>query len=303
MNRRRFLALTVPVALAAPLLAACGGDGVEPAGGPIDTTPGDTTPGDTTPGDTTPATGAPAGGIEHPTGAEDVVVRLGDEGGFVPVGVAFINQPSVLITGDLRVIEPGAMAAIFPGPMIRPLFERTITEDGLQTLLALADENALLQDPPEYETNSMIADAPTTVVTLVAAGGTFSHRAYALGFDDEDDADRQTLNTFSQALRDLPGTVGEAELGEQQPYVGAQYRFMTMPVNIDDYASSEPSPEVRDWPADAPVRLADAAECALLDASDVETLLADTTEWTFFTDSDITYQLFVAHVLPGDAAC
>jgi hypothetical protein len=298
MNRRRFLALTVPVALAAPLLAACGGDDVDPAGEPIDTTPGDPTPGDTTP-DTMPGDMT----IEHPTGADEVVVRHADEGGFVPMGYAFVNQPNVLITGDRRVIEPGAMMAIFPGPMIRPLFQRSITEEGLQTLLAVADESQMLQDPPEYATNSMIADAPDTVITLAAAGGSFTHRAYALGFDEESDPDRRRLAEFSQAVRDLPGTVGEANLGEQQPYVGTQYRFMAVPVNMADYASSEPSPEVRDWPADAPVRLADAAQCALLEVADVETLLADTTEWTFFTDAEVTYQLFVAHVLPGDAAC
>lgn len=297
MNRRRFLALTVPVALAAPLLAACGGDGVDPAGQPIDTTPGDTTPG------STPGTDAPSAAIEHPTGADEVVVRYTDEGGFVPAGYSFINQPNLLITGDLRVIEPGAMIAIFPGPMIRPLFQRSITEEGLQTLLALADESEMLQEPPEYPTNPMIADAPDTVITLAADGGTFTHRAYALNIDEESDPDRARLADFSTALRDLPGVVGAANLGEQQPYTGSQYRFMTMPVNMADYAGNEPSPEVREWPADAPVRLADAAECALLDAADVETLLADTTEWTFFTDADVTYQLFVAHVLPGDAAC
>jgi hypothetical protein len=297
MNRRRFLALTVPVALAVPLLAACG-DGVDPAGSPVDTTPADTTPATQAPG-----TDAPSAVIEHPTGADEVVVRYTDEGGFVPAGYSFINQPNLLITGDLRVIEPGAMAAIFPGPMIRPLFQRSITEEGLQTLLALADESEMLQEPPEYATNPMIADAPDTVITLAADGGTFTHRAYALNIDEESDPDRARLADFSMALRDLPGVVGEANLGEQQPYVGTQYRFMTMPVNMADYAGNEPAPEVRDWPADAPVRLADAAECALLDAADVETLLADTTEWTFFTDADVTYQLFVAHVLPGDAAC
>jgi hypothetical protein len=303
MNRRRFLALTVPVALAAPLLAACGGDDLDPAGEPIDTTPGDTTPGDTTPGDTTPGTDVPGTTIEHPTGADEVVVRYTDEGGFVPMGYSFVNQPNVLITGDRRVIEPGAMMAIFPGPMIRPLFQRSITEEGLQTLLALADESAMLQDPPEYATNPMIADASNTVITLAAAGGSFTHRAYALGFDEESDPDRARLAEFSQALRNLPGVVGAANLGEQQPYVGTQYRFMAVPVNMADYAGNEPSPEVRDWPADAPVRLIDAAQCALLGVADVETLLADTTEWTFFTDADVTYQLFVAHVLPGDATC
>jgi hypothetical protein len=274
------------------LLAACG-DGVDPAGSPVDTTPGDTTP----------ATEAPTEGIEHPTGADEVVVRSTNEGGFVPMGYSFVNQPNLLITGDLRVIEPGAMMAIFPGPMIRPLFQRSITEEGLQTLLALADESEMLQDPPEYATNPMIADASDTVVTLAAAGGVFTHRAYALGIDEESDPDRARFFEFSQALRNLPAVVGEANLGEQQPYVGTQYRFMAVPVNIEDYATNEPAPEVRDWPADAPVRLADATECALLEAAQVETLLADTTEWTFFTDADVTYQLFVAHVLPGDAAC
>ncbi len=290
MDRRRFLAITIPSVV---LLAACGGDDT-PSGSPVDTTPAGS--------DAPQATDAPAG-IQHPTGAEEVVVRYGSEGGFVPTGFAFMNLPTVLITGDGRVIQPGVIPAIYPGPLVRPLRERSITEAGIQEILEIADANDLLQEPPKYARNDMLADAPDTVVALQAKGGSFVHRAYALGFDTETDPDRQKLAAFTAAMDDIDTAAGPENLGADAEFTAAAYRIMAMPTDIANWEGNDPAPEQRRWPKDAPVRLADAAQCAQLDAAVADPIFADATELTFFTDEGQLYQVFVAPLLPGDATC
>ena len=53
------------------------------------------------------------------------------------------------------------------------------------------------------------------------------------------------------------------------------------------------------WPADAPVRLADAGVCAEAPAADVESLFAGATTPTFFTDADVTYAVSAVPQYPG----
>lgn len=295
MDRRSFLSLAATVAVVPLALAACGDD--------ADTGSSPDSVGDTAVG-TDPTTGpVDPTGIPHPVGAEEVVIRAGTEGGFVPMGFAFVNFPTSLVTGDGRVISPGVLPAVYPGPLVKPLFQRTITDEGLQALLSIADDNGLLAEPPEYARNDMLADAPDTVVVLNAGGGSFTHRAYALGFDAETDPARKKLAAFYAAMGDLSASVGDDQLGPEEPFVATQYRMLAMAVDPANWEGSEPAPVVEDWPADAPVRLADAGVCAMVDASFVESTLADATELTFFVDADVTYQLFVAQLLPGDAVC
>ena len=144
-------------------LAACGDDTSSDDGAgstdgtlPVETVP----PADTQPPVTQPpvtTTPAPAG-IEHPTGADDVVVRIAYEGGFVPVEYVFRNLPVLLVSGDGRVFQQGAVPEIYPGPLVSPVMQRSVTEDGIQDLLTLADEHGLLADV-EYSSPTNIADA------------------------------------------------------------------------------------------------------------------------------------------------
>ena len=75
------LAIAAVVALG---LSACGDDSEST---PVTQPTTDVTlpPVDTTPDDTS------TDGIQYPTGADDVVLRVGYEGGFVPVEYAFLN--------------------------------------------------------------------------------------------------------------------------------------------------------------------------------------------------------------------
>ena len=83
-------------------------------------------------------------------------------------------------------------------------------------------------------------------------------------------------------------TVGESELGTEAPFVSDSYLIRAMPVDTATMTTELP-PTYVDWPADASVRLADAAECAELPAAEGDPLFADATQLTFFTDAGVTY--------------
>ena len=166
MNRRAFLSAVMATPLLAAL-AACGDPDQEAA------TTNPTTPG------TTPANV----GITHPTGAQDVVLKVTYEGGFVPAGFLFVDTPALLVSGDGRVFTQGAVPAIFPGPLLPTVLVRTISEEGLQALLAIVEKAGLFAESPDYSGGDNVADASSTVLAIKANGGTFVHSAYALGID------------------------------------------------------------------------------------------------------------------------
>ncbi len=302
LTRRQLLAGLVAapaVAAAASLLAACGDPNVEPAA--TDGTP-TTTPG-STPGST-------PGAIGHPTGADVAVIRYGAEGGFVAPETIFVNVPSLVVSGDGRAFVPGAVPAIYPGPLLLPMGVRTISEAGIQRLLALASTAALLAAPPDYTAEMMVADAPDTVVRFTVDAGTFEHRAYALGFGVDDQGAptaevtpaRQALLDYVLALGDLASTVG-AEPGEETLFEPTEYRVRATSVVEADLAGMDPAPTIVDWPASIGLDLATATECARVRADAVGSVFAEADQLTHFRQGGVIYRLAVAGVLPGDPVC
>ncbi len=246
--------------------------------------------------------------IEYPTGADDVVLRVGYEGGFVPAGFDFMHLPTVLITGDGRVFETGAQIEIFPQPLLPPLLVRSITPEGIGRVVKLADDARLLQAPPDYSGEMLVADAPDTVVVLNARGGSFRHQAYALGLGDDieggkmvDPAARDRLAKFVEYLATLDKVVGAANLGEAKPFDATQFRMQARVITEEEMASFEPAPTIVEWPAGTGVTLATANECALADASKVGTLFAGANQLTMFSEGGVTYQLAVVGMLPGES--
>ncbi len=293
MNRRTFLsaALVAPVVAA---LSACGDPDHVPAG---------TDP--TTPG-TTPGTIPVGTGIAHPTTAEDVVLKLSYEGGFVPAGYAFVNTPTLLVSGDGRVFTQGVIPAIFPGPLLPTVMARSITEDGIQALLGIAETAGLLATPPDYRGGDGIADAPNTVVTINAAGSSFVHSGYALGIDSPqgpESSARQALLDAATRLADIETAAGAANLGTDQPFVAQTYRFQARAIDQAELTNQDPAPSVVEWPTAAGVSLAAATTCARVDAAAVGSLFVDAKQNTYFQEGDVVYQVAVAGVLPGDPAC
>lgn len=294
---RRLLPSLLPSLLAGAVivsLAACGDDSAS-SDQPVD--PGETiAPPDPT---SAPTTQAPpptsAAGYEHPTGADDVVIEIRYEGGFVPPDFAFGQLPVLLVSGDGHQFVVGPQIEIYPQPLLPNVVVSDIGDAGIQTLLDLAAEHGLLTER-EYERNDMIADAADTVVRISANGETYEHRAYALGMDadSEETGDRAELAAFI-----AEATAGAAT--DDAIFEPENYLVRATPIDDSVDAGYEVEPTLVEWPADSEVVLADAAECVELPADSVHELFADANQLTFFVQDDVTYQLTVKPQLPGDS--
>ncbi|MCU1359052.1 MAG: hypothetical protein JWN99_341 [Ilumatobacteraceae bacterium] len=303
LSRRSVLVGLIGAPLLAAVVAACGAsDGDAAASDPT------AAAGSTPPATDTPSTVA----IQHPTGSTDVVIRYGYQGGFVAPGTLFVEQPSLVISGDGKAYRPGVTTMQFPGPMVMPMAVRSISETAVQTLLAAADKAGLLAPPPDYTAETNVADVPDTVVLIQANGQTYEHRAYALGFATdaagnplpESTPARAALQGFTSLLNDLETAVGADQLGAESVLAPAEYRLQAAPTAEADLAGIEPAPTVTDWPASTGLDLSTAAECARLTAAAAGTVFADADSNTCFRQGDTLYRISVAGVLPGDpAAC
>ena len=312
LSRRALLSAVVVTPCLTAVLAACGdttkGAGANP---PPPTSPATTIPATTIPATTATSSvtvTAPGGstaaavGIAHPTGAGDVVLRLGYVGGFVRTGYAFTSVPTTLISGDGRLFSPGVTTAIFPGPLLSALSVRTITETGIQTILAAADKAGLLAVPPDYHADVPVADVPDTKLELDAKGARFVHQANALGYSDPAETkSRKTLSDFCDSLGDLGALVGAQNLGEETPFVPVSYRFQATPLTVEDLAGyTDPKPTEVPWPSGLGVGLAAASVCARISAAKLGNLFADANQLTFFTEGGTTFMVAAVGELPGD---
>lgn len=292
IERRRFISLVAGVPVAAVVAAACGSD-ADPSDGLSDTP---TLP---------PPSDAPAGTVApEPVAPEnvDVVLEYGNYGGFTTREFAFQMQPQVYVTSDNRVFTPGAMAAIYPGPLVPAMFVRTITPAGVETILDAARVAGLFAEI-DYESPTNIADAGTATLRLTADGTTYTHEAYALGVGGPpgpgaaETPEREALAGFLEELSDLEGLVGTSELGEQELFVPTSYQFVA--ALAGDLSGLDLEPTLVDWPADTGIALAEALECVEVDREAVGDLFEEANQLTYFVEDGQPYTLAVRPTLPG----
>lgn len=309
MRIRRHLAV---VSLAAFVLAACGDDEASTNTTPDTDAPADTQadpPADSEPPRTDAPTDSETGGdgYTHPTGADEAIVSVADLAGFTTPRFAFSMPPRLIISGDGMAYTPGATTAIFPGVLVPPMQVQPISEDGIQAVLAAADEAGLFADIDyEDESTQLIADAPTTVVTISVDGETWEHSAYALGFDGLPEGDqgtspeREALQSFVEQLSDLAAVAGDESLGEPEVFVPDAYEIVATPVEDPSALAVDGiEPTVVEWPATAGVELAETGQCTRIGADAVGALFEEANELTLFSEDDVTYEVFVRPALPG----
>ncbi len=298
MERRRLLhlALVAPVLAA---LAACGSDADESSAdddaGPTD--------GSTLPPVSDPSSDPPPGDAFR-WSVDGVVLELGFYGGFTPRDIAFQRAPSLLVTGDGRVIAPAAVAAIYPGPLLPQHTVRTITPAGLDALIvALADAGMLAEVDYTSESDLLIADAATTTLRIEVDGTTYEHAAYALGLggapgeEQSESPARQSLQRVVAQLGDLSSLVPPSELGPEELWAPEAFQLVAEPAG--DLSGYDPPATVVDWPAASSLSLAGLASCTEVAGSAVGEVLDTATQLTFFREGDVTYQLLARPAYPG----
>ncbi|HEU4356010.1 MAG TPA: hypothetical protein VFT27_10515 [Actinomycetota bacterium] len=252
--------------------------------------------------------------IEHPTGADEVVLRWEYRDGFVPYEYLLKRLPSWTLTGDGRVIVEGPMIEIYPSPALPNVQVRQVSEDGVQAILRAAQDAGLMDGDASYDYRC-ITDAPTTVFTTTAGGSTSVVSAYALGdaaggnCPDVDVDARWTLAAFRDRLGDL-SWLPEGSVGEEEPYVADAVRIYVMPYQGQPDLPQEPVA----WPLEEPLdRFGKPVEggledtrCGVVSGSDLETLaplMQGANDLTPWTSDGQEYRLILRPLLPDEHGC
>jgi hypothetical protein len=289
----------VAVAAVAVLASACGGVGNDETGS----------------GGSTGATGAI--GIEHPTGVDQLILRVAYEGGFVPYEYTLGSTPFWSLFGDGTLIVPGPQIEIYPGPALPNLTATPLSEEGIQAILEAARDAGLMDGDANYG-DQCIADATTTVFTTSADGTTTVVSAYALDVGEpsgtcgngKDAEARAKLAAFQAKLTDLGSWLPSGSVGTERPYDPTEMRVYVLPYQGDADLPQDPI----DWPLEPsldafgePVRNAPAhTRCGVVTGEDLTALLAaagKANALTPWTSGGTEYHLILRPLLPDEHTC
>jgi hypothetical protein len=258
------------------------------------------------------------GGVEHPTGAEQIVLRIETGGGFTSPDYQLRLIPEFNLYGDGSLVTPGPQIEIYPPPALPAVQVQPVSEDGVQAILQAAIDAGVDSGRDMTDMGStMVADAATTTFTISVNGTTNSFGVYALGMLDgrcpdgmstqECDA-RTTLTSFVRQLGDLQAWLPAGSLGETTPYEPSGSRVYVGDVRRD---ADLQQPTVA-WPLDPPLdsfgELAVARyRCGVVTGSEwsdtLQPLAAGTNELTPWTSAGSSYGLVFRPLLPDETGC
>lgn len=258
-----------------------------------------------------------SGGIEHPTSAGDVVLRLAYEGGFVPVEYNLTQIPSFTMYGDGTIVLPGAQIELYPGPALPAVNQRPVSEEGVQAIIQAALDAGLGDGDVDYSdfASTMIADASTAVFTLSAGGKTARASVYALaelpekpnGMSEDEFEARAALSDLAQRLTALEQWLPEGSLGPEEPFAADGYRmFVGRYRPVDDGLPQEPAA----WPLSTPLAAGtdDTAGYACVaaigeDWTAIAPLASQANELTPWTSTGDRFSVLFRPVLPDESGC
>jgi hypothetical protein len=272
------------------------------------------------------ATPSATGAIEHPTGADELVLRVEVTGGFVPPQVTLSELPQFSLYGDGRVITTGPVIEIYPAPALPNLRQVRLTEAGIQEVLAAAQAAGLLDGDKQYS-NNLVADAPTTVFTVNANGKTTIVSAYALNFDDdpnwtaEERAAIAKLREFAAQTFDVTSWVDPANVASgDEPYPIDRLQVVASPID-PSLATPDPNDPTAnqppmDWPLSTPISEATpntdllgpdpGYTCGVIEGADAATLVAAAQQANVLTpwiSEGTNYILWLRPLLPNETGC
>jgi hypothetical protein len=260
----------------------------------------------------------PPSSSPDPVDRDTPIFRVSWEGGFVSPEMLLGRLPMVVVYADGRVITEGPVPAIYPGPLMPNLRERTISPAALERLVELARDKDLLRTV-HYDYPG-IADAPDTVLEIRVDGKAYRVSAYALAeaavdlpamdLDQAEIDGRAALRAFVDALTGIPET----------DYVDEEHAFVMKGLRV--YAGRAvivPNSELPgeqpaiDWPLeDLATAGKDAANgaidvrCQVIAGEDLATVLplldGANALSTFRSDGEL-YSLTVRPLLPGETGC
>lgn len=256
-----------------------------------------------------------------PAKSDRIVFRVSWEGGFVPPEILLGRLPIVVIYEDGRVITQGPQIAIYPGPLMPNLVERTLSPAALERLIELARDKDLLKTV-HYDFPG-IADAADTVLEINIDGESYRVSAYALaeaGVDlnggpdslltPEEVAGRTALREFIDALTGVPAS---DFVDEEHAFDVTRLQVYAGPAAIVPDSELPGEQPAVDWPLDDLAAAGEAVEnaptdvrCQVLEGDDLASvlpMLTDANSLQTFRSNGELYSLVVRPLLPGETGC
>jgi hypothetical protein len=182
------------------------------------------------------------GGISHPTGATDVVLRMDTGGGLGPLRYGLTQAPEFTLYGDGTVVfRPSADPE---GDGFPPFVQAMMTAEQMDVLLAYALGPGGLRDGRDWYEHRQITDQATTVFSVDADGVDKSVAVYALGWtqpEGEDSAAYAGFQALGVLLANFGEQIAQGHAQDPQSYRPAAYRAFLSP-------APDPSVAAIAWP-------------------------------------------------------
>ena len=258
------------------------------------------------------------GDMSYHTGPTQVVLRIEQGGGFVPIEWNLTNMPLFSLFGDGLVVTPGAQIEIYPGPALPAITQTRLTPEAIQLLLQKAVDAGLGVDRDYTDMGSVgIADAPTTTFTLTIDGQVHTTHVYALGeldtapdgmSPDEFQA-RQDLSAFQSDAMNL-SWLPEGTVSDEGMFQPSELRVFVGDYRPDD-ALVEP---LIDWPltpglstfGDPVQNGLQGMRCGAVTGDDAALLMPlakQANQLTPWVSDSIRYGLLLRPLLPDETGC
>lgn len=257
-------------------------------------------------------------GISYHTGPTQVVLRIEQGGGFVPIEWNLTNMPMFSLFGDGLLVTPGAQIEIYPGPALPALSQMRLTPQAIQLLLQKAIDARLDVDRDYTDLGSVgIADAATTTFTLTIDGQVHTTRVYALdlldtqpdGMSTEEFQARQDLLAFQNEAMDL-SWMPEGTVSDEGMFEPSGMRVFVGDYRPDDALVQPPI----DWPlvpglstfGDPLPNGPEGMRCGAVTGEDAAVLLPlakQANQLTPWVSDGVRYGLLLRPLLPDETGC
>lgn len=260
----------------------------------------------------------PPSSSPDPVDPNTPIFRVGWEGGFVTPEMLLGRLPIVVVYADGRVITQGPVPAIYPGPLMPNLQERTISAAALERLIELAREKNLLRTV-HYDYPG-IADAPDTVLEIELDGTSYRVSAYALaeaaidlpdgGLDQASIDGRAALREFIDALTGIPAS---DFVDEEHPYAFEGLRIYAGKAVVVPNSEVPGEQPAVDWPLEDLAAAGEGVDnsplevrCQVVDDEDLDEvlpLLEAANSLQTFRSGDELYSLTVVPLYADETGC
>jgi hypothetical protein len=233
----------------------------------------------------------------------------------LPPSATFGWLPQLVITIDGRMLQAGAVPAIFPGPLVQPIFARQLSAAGWAKVVAAARAGGLLTGASDFTGGQMPPGSAATRLEIVAYGRVFeltgdpSRTIQCIQAPCVAPAGTpEAFAGFLSAISDMVSFAGAGELGPDVKYVPEGYAVMVVPVPDNQGLAQPPIA----WPLAAglatfgkPLADGSGSRCGVVTAADAIALhgpfgaATQITPWRDPVDGSM-HGLVVRPILPGD---